>query len=77
MAILEAGACGTAAVGTPVGALPEVGQPAANEVELAEALVELLGNGPRRRALGEAARAKVEEGFGLEAAVERFEGLYA
>jgi glycosyltransferase involved in cell wall biosynthesis len=77
MVFLEAGACGTGAVGTPVGALPEVGQPAANEAELAEALVELLGDCPKRRALAEAARAKVEEGFGLEAAVERFAGLYA
>jgi glycosyltransferase involved in cell wall biosynthesis len=76
MAILEAGACGAAAVGTPVGVLPEVGIPAANEVELAEAMVALLGDGRRRRALGEAARETVQDGFGLASAVERFVGLY-
>jgi glycosyltransferase involved in cell wall biosynthesis len=76
MAILEAGACETGAVGTPVGVLPEVGQPAADEATLGEAMTELLADGPRRRALGEAARAKVVAGFGLEPAVERFVGLY-
>jgi glycosyltransferase involved in cell wall biosynthesis len=77
MAILEAGACGTGAVGTPVGVLPEVGQPAANEAALAETLIELLADARRRRALAEAARARVVEGFELAAAVARFVRLYA
>ena len=77
MALLEAAACGVPAVGTPVGVLPEVGLAASGEAALAEALGALLADAPRRRALGEAARERVHQDFGLEVALRRFRDLYA
>jgi glycosyltransferase involved in cell wall biosynthesis len=49
---------------------------AADEDELVEALVGLLLEPERRRALGERARAWAEEGLGWERGVEAFEQLY-
>ena len=77
LAVLEAAACGLPIVGTPVGVLPDVGQVAATEAELAEVLVELLGQPGRRAALAVAGQAVVQEQFGLAAAVARFQALYA
>lgn len=76
MALLEAAACGVPAVGTPVGVLPEVGLPAADEATLAETLGGLLGDPARRKALGQAARERVEEEFSLEGTMRRFRALY-
>ncbi len=77
MAVLEAAACGLAVAGTPVGVLPELGPVAGGEAELAELLLELLGNGAKRQALAEAGQAQVGARFGLEGAVARFAALYA
>ena len=77
LAVLEAAACGLGLVGTPVGVLPELGQLAAGEAELAQALLELLGDQVKRRGLAEAGQAAVRERYGLEGAVARFAALYA
>jgi len=77
MALLEAAACGLPVVGTPVGVLPEIGLVARDEAELVQTLGDLLGDEPRRRVLGEAARAKVQAVFSPNVAVERFMNLYS
>jgi len=77
LAVLEAAACGLPVVGTPVGVLPECGRAAAGESELAEALLELLGDGSKRLALAEAGLAVVRERFALDQTVARFVELYA
>jgi glycosyltransferase involved in cell wall biosynthesis len=77
MALLEAAACGVPAVGTPVGVLPEMGLAAADEGSLAFALRDLLGDLPRRKILGQAARQRVVDEFSLEAAMRRFRAVYA
>jgi glycosyltransferase involved in cell wall biosynthesis len=76
MAVLEAAACGVPVVGTPVGVLPEIGLVVRDEREIADQLLALLRDAPRRRALGEAARKKVEAEYSLTSTVERFEQLY-
>ena len=77
MALLEAAACGIPPVGTPVGVLPELGLPAADETTLAAALSALLADEPRRVALACAARDRVLSEFTLGAALGRFNHLYA
>jgi glycosyltransferase involved in cell wall biosynthesis len=77
MALLEAAACGVPAVGTPVGVLPEIGWTAGTEVELAEALRQLLSDEPQRQALGQSARERVAERYALGPAVGEFRRLYA
>jgi glycosyltransferase involved in cell wall biosynthesis len=77
MAVLEAAACGLPIVGTPVGVLPELGLAVSGEVELAEALLGLLSDGPRRRGLAERGQALVRERFALPVTVARFAELYA
>jgi glycosyltransferase involved in cell wall biosynthesis len=77
LAVLEAAACGVAAVGTPVGVLPQIGRVAETEAGLVEALVELLRDDGCRQALADGARARVLDDFGLPGCVERFERLYA
>jgi glycosyltransferase involved in cell wall biosynthesis len=77
LAVLEAAACSVLPVGTPVGALPQVGRAASSETELVEALVELLRDQRCRQALAVSARAHVQEDFGLVGCMERFGRLYA
>jgi glycosyltransferase involved in cell wall biosynthesis len=77
MALLEAAACGVPALGTAVGALPEVGAAAADDDALAAGLDALLRDPAQASAAGEAARARVEAEFSLEAAGARFARLYA
>ena len=76
LAALEAAACGLPVEGTPVGVLPEIGVIARDEAELAQHLIELIGDPPRWKTLGEAARAKVEADFSLDIAMERFIDVY-
>ena len=83
MAVLEAAACGLPIVGTPVGALadlaPEaaVTSPHSDPLRLAQVILSLLDDPERRRALSRAVRARVEAVYSLDAAVDRFEGLYS
>lgn len=84
MAVLEAAACGTATVGTPVGILPELDRAhAARAVEgedpvvLATALIELAETRDRRQTMAAAARDRAAADFGLERSVRRLELLYA
>lgn len=77
MALLEAAACGVPVVGTPVGVLPEVGLAARDEAALVQTLGGLLGDEPRRRSTGEAAREQVRAEYGLDLALRRFRELYA
>jgi glycosyltransferase involved in cell wall biosynthesis/protein-tyrosine-phosphatase len=75
MALLEAMALGRPVVATAVGGVPEVvvdevsGRlvPPADEMALVRAWQELLGAPERARALGHAARRRVEEAFSVEA----------
>jgi glycosyltransferase involved in cell wall biosynthesis len=76
LAALEAGACGVPAVGTPVGVLPEVGQAASTDAELADGIVAMLRDPARRQALGRQTRERILERFGLETALERFWQIY-
>jgi glycosyltransferase involved in cell wall biosynthesis len=80
LTILEAMAAGLPVVATRVGGTPEViveGQtglmvpPRAPEA-LAAALVELAGRAERRRALGEAGRARVESAFAIERMIDDY-----
>lgn len=74
-AFIEAAAMGLAAVGTRVDGVPEVvleGEtgllvPARDSAALAEAIVRLLGDPERRRAMGEAASRYVRERYSVDA----------
>lgn len=82
MAALEAAACGLPIVGTPAGALADlapdaaVTSPVGDPIRLAQAIVSVLGDPARLRDLGQAARARVEQTYSLEAVAPRFELLY-
>lgn len=79
LAVLGAMARGCAVLASRVGGVPEMivdGEsgvlvPPGDESALANALVHLLGDGPLRRSLGEAARARVAEWFRPEDQIRR------
>jgi glycosyltransferase involved in cell wall biosynthesis len=86
MVLLEAGACGVPVVATDVPGTREVvvhGEtgwlaPAGDAEELAKAMMKLMRMPPDARlAMGERARRHVAEHFSLEAALDRWERLYA
>ncbi len=77
MALLEAAACGVPSVGTPVGVLPEIGRAAPTEAEMAQRLNEVLWDEAGWQRDRQAARRRVEAGFSLAGAVERFVNLYS
>jgi len=80
----EALCCGSAVVASRAGALPEIvldGKtgilvPPTDTQALADAIMELLGNEPRRRAMTEAGREHVIKRFGWEAIAEKTEAVY-
>ncbi|MGW0075365.1 DUF3492 domain-containing protein [Streptomyces cellulosae] len=80
--LIEAMFCGRATVSTDVGAVVEViggtglVVPPRNPRALAEACVSLLRDPERRARLGEAARARALELFGVEQNVAAYHGLY-
>ncbi len=82
MAVLEAAACGLAVVGTQVGVVPELAPQAAamappgDPSALASVAAAVLRDQARRRAMGEAARARVVDEFGLAGCVERLRQVY-
>jgi glycosyltransferase involved in cell wall biosynthesis len=81
MTLIEAGVRGLPAVATRVGGMPEVvadGEtgllvPSEAPAALADALAALLADADRRRAMGRAARARVEAAFLTDHTVSRFE----
>jgi glycosyltransferase involved in cell wall biosynthesis len=86
MVLLEAGACGVPVVATDVPGTREVvvnGEtgwlaPAGNAQELANTMMKLMHMPPdARHATGERARRHVARNFSLEAALDRWERLYA
>jgi glycosyltransferase involved in cell wall biosynthesis len=84
MAVLEAAACGTATVGTPVGILPELARdgaartvPSADPGALAAALLALLEDRQQIRLLGGAAVARIREDLTVEKFVQRLERICA
>lgn len=85
MALLEAMAAGTPAVCTSVGGIPEMIDegvtghlvPPRSPDALARALADLLDDLPRARAMGRAARQKLEAEFTLERSVRRAEEALA
>jgi len=82
--VLEAGAAGRAVVATDVGGNGEAivpGEtglivPPADPESMARAIVELLENPDRRRAMGEAARKRVNSLFTVDRMIEGYDNLY-
>jgi glycosyltransferase involved in cell wall biosynthesis len=83
--VLDAMAMGLAVVGTRTGGIPEVVMdgktglvvpPGAPEA-LAAAIASLLKDPPRRRAFGEAGRARVSESFGVDRLIDETVAAYA
>jgi polysaccharide biosynthesis protein PslH len=81
--VLEAMACGKAVVTTSVGAegIAESGEGSlivADEPDVfAEAVLALLADQPRRRALGERARLLIEQRFSWRRVIDDMDGIYA
>src|SRR2546428_10319797 len=83
--VLEAMAHARAVVATRVGGVPEVVDdgvsgvlvPPANADALAHAMVGVLRDAPRRAAMGEIARARIERGFSVRARPQRLPAVYA
>ncbi|MEU3403573.1 GT4 family glycosyltransferase PelF [Streptomyces sp. NPDC006670] len=80
--LIEAMSCGRATVSTDVGGVREaVGEaglvvPPRDPRAMAEAALELLGDAPRRAAMGEAARLRVIEQFTLRQTIDTFRSIY-
>ncbi|MBD9728902.1 GT4 family glycosyltransferase PelF [Streptomyces caniscabiei] len=80
--LIEAMSCGRATVSTDVGGVREaVGDtglvvPPRDPEAMARAALELLGDPPRRRAMGEAARLRVIEQFTLRRTIDTFRAIY-
>jgi glycosyltransferase involved in cell wall biosynthesis len=70
-------------VGTRVGVLPELAPEAAlavavgDSLALAEATSALIGDEPRRRAMGQVARQRAEAEFSIGGCAERFRQIYS
>ncbi len=83
--LIEAMACGCAAVATDVGGVPEIVEPERSGLlippgdpqPLADALVRLAGDPELRRRLGAAARRRIEEELTIERIIARHEELYS
>ena len=83
-ALLEAMAAGKASIASRVGGVPEAAEDGhsgilvepANPAALSSAILELATNPERRKELGNAARARVEQEFDLEKKVRQHEALY-
>ncbi|WP_051796307.1 GT4 family glycosyltransferase PelF [Streptomyces sp. NRRL S-87] len=80
--LIEAMSCGRATVSTDVGGVREaVGEaglvvPPRDPEAMAAAALELLGDAPRRAAMGAAARLRVIEQFTLRQTIDTFRGIY-
>jgi glycosyltransferase involved in cell wall biosynthesis len=82
MVVLEAAASGVPTVGTAVGVIPDLAPGAASSVPIADswafaaAVVDLLRDDNRRRAMAVDARARAESDYGATVATRRFAELY-
>lgn len=80
LAVLEAAACGTPAIGTAVGVLPALASgytvPVGDAGALAAAILRLLGDEAERRRLGEAQCRLVQERFALARTLPQLTALY-
>jgi glycosyltransferase involved in cell wall biosynthesis len=84
LVLAEAGATGLPAVATHVDGIPEIIRdgvtgllvPPANSELLAEAIIAVLHDRPRRLKMGKQARALVKEQFSMNKVADRMEGLY-
>ena len=82
--IMQAMACGLAVVTTSVGAIEEAVQrgrtglivPARNAPALADALGALMGDAPRRRAMGKAGQAYAQAHFGIDGMLDGMEAVF-
>ena len=82
--IMQAMACGLAVVSTPIGAIEEAVQrdrtglivPPRDAAALAEALASLMGDEPRRRAMGAAGLAHAQANFTVEEMLDRMEAVF-
>ena len=82
--IMQAMACGLAVVSTPIGAIEEAVQrdrtglivPPRDPAALAEALASLMGDEPRRRAMGAAGLAHAQANFTVEEMLDRMEAVF-
>ncbi len=83
--LMQAAACGRAAVATPVGAIGEAVVdgvtgllvPPRDPVRLAEALARLMADPALRERMGAAARARAEAEFGLDRMLDAMERVFA
>ncbi|MFI5120448.1 MAG: glycosyltransferase family 4 protein [Thermoanaerobaculia bacterium] len=82
LVVLEAAACGVPAVGTAVGHIRDLAPeralavPVGDDAALATGILSLLGDEPRRRTMGEAARAWARA-HDADATASAFERIYA
>ena len=84
LSVMEAMAAGKPVVATAVGGVPELVEegvsgilvPPQNPEALAEAMIRLAQNSALRRKMGEAARRRAEERFGVERMAREYERLY-
>ncbi len=83
-ALMQAMATGLPVVTTPVGAIPELVQDGEtgllvtpeNVPELADALAQLIADGPRAARMGEAGRKRVQEAYTSEIMLDRMEAIF-
>ena len=82
MVVLEAAACGLPSVGSNVGTLAELSPDSAVAVSvgdgnaLATAIIDMLNDEPRRRAMGQTAQVRAEREYSVQRCVNRFVELY-
>jgi glycosyltransferase involved in cell wall biosynthesis len=84
LVLLEAGACEKPAIGTRVGGVPEVIEEGrtgllveyGDSKELATAIIDLLGDEPKRKEMGKAARERVRNNFTWPKIVDQLEKVY-
>lgn len=85
VSLIEAMAAGRAVVATAVGGVPDLVEhgvsgllgPPGDPASTAEAIVTLLGDPERRRAMGEAGRKRVRDAYGVDRLLSDMERLYA
>ena len=84
LVLLEAMSCSLPVVTTPAGGIPELVRPGKDGVvtkgfgqeEYAQAIIEMLENDKKRKKIGKAGRARVEESFSAERIVKMYEKVF-